>query len=371
MEKIFRIFSIAMIFVFTFNIMEIPTTAADYIDGNIVNGGWYRIQHVSSGKYLRIADGSKKNGAKLQICDLALDNSSVFQIYGCDDGTIKFISYNSGKVIEVNGSSKEDRAEVQQWTDKGYNNSLWYIERDENGFYSFRNRHSNKYLNVEGNCSENNTRLIQYRWDGTDAEKFKLVGLGIRDVSDATWITYADELVSNETYKPPVINETLVSFDRGIPQDGQRILYSVSYISHNKLIDIVCDNSKKDTITDILQNFSINEITDIVLEDALGEYAIFGRLLCALLGSEDNATWNHFIECARNALHNPNAPGLEIRTYITFKYENINGIWHCRGVYDYTSDHWYGGYDDSLSRFDSNGEWWLEFGYHSFNYSGT
>lgn len=367
MKEMCRIFSLIITLTLTINFMIIPSSAAKVAGGTIYNGGWYRIQHVGSGKYLHIADGSKKNGAKLQLYDLSLDNSSVFQIISCDNGTIKFISYNSGKVIEVNGSSKKERAAVQQWTDKGYKNSLWLPECDENGYYSFKNINSNMYLNVEGNCSENNTRLIQYKWDGTTAEKFRLIELDIKDVSDATWTTYGDDVLYTSDNNHLVINTTGFGSNTYIPQNGQRFLYSVSYISHDKLIDIVCDSSKKDTISELLLNFSINEITDLALEEALGKYAIFGRLFCALLNENDNKIWNQFIDCAQNALHNTNNPGLDIRTYVTIKYEyDYKNILYVIPEYDYTSEQWYGGHDNSLSRFESNGDWELVFGYHNF-----
>lgn len=325
-------------------------SAMTYVDGNnvtVVNNGYYRIQHVESGKFLDIRDKNMENGAVLQIWEeYAHNNNQIFQLIGVGDSKIVIKpNHSSGKVVEVRNSSMDDRAEVAQWDYVGIATQQWLLYQNEDNTYSFKNANSGLFLNIEGNNCDNGTRVIQYHDDGTTAMKFKLYRLDDTDITMATWRMDESSVVYTP-YKITTYTKNFTHYDgymeNGnlyLPTTGKKYLYSIEYIDYYTLLHTIGDSAKLDTLETMFKKFSRDKLIEIsgdkiieyankkglgYLSDIVinkGSYVI--ELLYMIYTDKSNKEWNVFVDNAIKAMEqncdNPifNKCGLKVTTYNT------------------------------------------------------
>lgn len=342
-----------------------------------ISNGYYRIIHIESGKYVDVKDESTDNGATLQIWEYAEGNQNqIFYIENKCNGKYAIYANHSQKAIEVRDSSKEDRATVAQWDYVKKTCQQWNIILNFDGSYSFVNVNSGKYLNVEGNETKNGTRLIQYYSDGTTAEKFKLVKMTSSDIIDAEWKTSADAL----TYEYFTISSTnnVCTSEFGYikngrwyyPSTSKNSLYSVTYIDKDKIIDMVTDSAKKDTLSTALSNYAKDEAYGKII-DKIAEYipgisevnTYILKPLCLMYKDGKNTEWNNFIDAANKAMKN--GKGIVITTKLKetpcYTYGALNncsgafGAYYTyRDTYSFEYKEWS---ENGVSEIQNNGKW--------------
>lgn len=187
--------------------------------------GWYTIQNVYTGKYIDVSGGGSGNGtniwqysgnntsAQYFRFDAVVPENGIYEISPkCAPGSVidisgagtgngtnvqiwgkanvdqqKFIfsrigntknftitAVHSGKRLDVEGQSNNADANIHQWSAHDGSSQQWAVRYQGGGYYAIQNVKSQKYLDVYCAGSANGTNVIQYHWNGCDAQLHKL-----------------------------------------------------------------------------------------------------------------------------------------------------------------------------------------------------
>lgn len=83
---------------------------------------------------------------------------------------------NSGKYLDISGGSSEDGANVQQWSYNGSEAQKFRLVSDENGYYSILTGASSysKAIDIASWGTTDGTNVIQWAYHGGDCQKFRI-----------------------------------------------------------------------------------------------------------------------------------------------------------------------------------------------------
>ena len=195
--------------------------------------GVYKLKNVNSGLYMDVADGSSENGANIRQWEGNGYDAQKFKIVSNDDGYYYLLTGASGytKSVDIDSGSGADGTNVLQWDYWGGDMQLYKVVQNGDGSYSFltkvsenksaievydfgtssgdniaqweywggpaqcwnlevvsadvaegiyyiKNANSGLYLDVADGSSENGANVAQWEYNGSDAQKFKLVPNG-------------------------------------------------------------------------------------------------------------------------------------------------------------------------------------------------
>merc|ERR1712086_139676 len=131
-----------------------------------VNAGVYGIESVHNGKYLHIAHNSKKDATNVEVYgdrDRHAKNrpSSLWSIREVNPGEYRIRNEHSGKYLHIANNSKKDATNVEVWGDhaNGRPGSLWSIREVNRGEYRIRSVHSGKYLHIANASKKDATNV--------------------------------------------------------------------------------------------------------------------------------------------------------------------------------------------------------------------
>ncbi len=142
-------------------------TAADYV-----------ITSKSSGKVLSVAGKSKDAGA--QLVQMTADNSAsqVWTVVDGGNGYYQLVNKGSNLALDIPRASKEAGVVPEQHEQSNKDNQKFAITKTNDGYYRISPKLVSDFaLNVYGNSKSNNAKVVQWKYDGADNEKwsFKLV----------------------------------------------------------------------------------------------------------------------------------------------------------------------------------------------------
>ena len=160
--------------------------AQNKCDGNkkTVDNGIYVIESlVGEGKVLDICGGEKKDGAKLHIWELSnnLSNSlnQIFYIDKNEDGSYAIESLHAEMFLGI----KEKCRDVKQFNPSFNDNYKWEINLKNNDEYELKLKSNKLNLDVCEGKSQNGTKLQLWESNNTNAQRFRLHKIGIKDTS--------------------------------------------------------------------------------------------------------------------------------------------------------------------------------------------
>ncbi len=286
-----------------------------------VSGNFYLIQHVNSKKYLDITDQSKANGARLQIWEKYPKRQNQVFRFEKVGNYWKITANHSGKAIEVRDSSKSNNAHVAQWDYAGIGCQLWSVISNKDGTVSFKNKNSKKYLDVAGNGKANGVKVVQYKSNGTTAQKFKLYRLDKTDYSSAVWKRSFNTSSISWTkfnYLNPVANYTNYERSGYYPTPGKKYLKKVEYIDADTVFNMIKQKGLNKSTRKQIQDVLKGEITEEWAANKLKSmgYDVPGvgialGILETLATSQSDAEWNKFVKTAKSG------KGIKKTTYVS------------------------------------------------------
>ncbi len=183
-----RLKSIFMMLIMLVNIIGEGAVfaAQNKCDGNkkTVDNGIYVIESlVGEGKVLDICGAEKTDGAKLHTWDKSknLNNSlnQVFYIDKNEDGSYAIMACHSGMFLGV----KDQERNVKQFNPSFKENYKWEINLKNNDEYELKLKSNKLSLDVSGGKSQNGTKLHLWESNNTNAQRFRLHKIGIKDTS--------------------------------------------------------------------------------------------------------------------------------------------------------------------------------------------
>ncbi|WP_247003636.1 S8 family serine peptidase [Halosolutus gelatinilyticus] len=135
-------------------------------DGDLVDGGTYRIINVNSGKALEVENGATENGATVQQWPAAAVDHHRWTIHEIREGVYQVLVAHTGKALDVADVSTDPGANVHQWDYVGGDNQHWRIEAVGDGEYRMIADHSGLGLEVDDWSTDDGANVIQWDYHG-------------------------------------------------------------------------------------------------------------------------------------------------------------------------------------------------------------
>ena len=139
------------------------------------NGKYKLVSKLNENKVLDISQGSKNNGANVNLWNFNNSNAQKFSIYYDSQGTYKIKAACSRKVLDVSGGSKKSGTNVIQYEEHHGDNQKWFLKDAGDGYFYIISKCNNMYLDVENSNVTNETNIRVCDFSGSDNQKFKIV----------------------------------------------------------------------------------------------------------------------------------------------------------------------------------------------------
>lgn len=162
----------------------------------------FKIKRVGNGYYV-ILTGASDYTSSLDVYNITANDGTnidqweywggdgqLFKIKQNSDGTVSFLPKSgTGKAVEVYNAGTSNGNNVDLWNDWGGSCQKWTLEKAVsdhtsyadmklNGTYYIKSVYSGLYLDVDNGSSADGTNVRQWSKNGSNAQKFKLVGVG-------------------------------------------------------------------------------------------------------------------------------------------------------------------------------------------------
>ena len=163
----------------TTSLLHIPNNTVaqkwSFSEVPIVESGTYSVvSGLNENKAVDIANGSKYNGANIQLYNDNGTDAQKWEIsYDDKTDTYKLFNKTANKAIDVDSASRESGANVQIYSSNNTCAQKWSIIRTGDK-YKIYSTCSGLALDVCGASTENGTNIWLYRDNGTDAQKWML-----------------------------------------------------------------------------------------------------------------------------------------------------------------------------------------------------
>ena len=150
----------------------------------IPKSGLYTVESKVGGRVLDINEGSLANEANAQIWERNGTAAQLFDIGWNSDLSANYLQNKaSGRFVDAAGG--DGTVNVWQYDGNGSHAQNWFLEPAGDGWYYVRNLFG-YYLDVDGLVDANGTNVKTWTFNGTDAQKWKLVPPSLADASIAS-----------------------------------------------------------------------------------------------------------------------------------------------------------------------------------------
>ena len=135
-----------------------------------IENGIYKIETILNNRpAFDITDGSKEDGALIQLWDYANSKQQKFEFTYQADGYYRIKSMHSGKVLAVKNN------DVIQKTEKGTDDEKWIITDEKDGTYSISSKSNGLNIDIPDYNAVNGQKVKMHYKNGTEAQKFNIV----------------------------------------------------------------------------------------------------------------------------------------------------------------------------------------------------
>lgn len=223
------------------SVRRFPTSSA------WIPNGIYLIQHIRTGRGIEIDNGNMTAGRQAQLWDMHGGNHQKFKLTRNDDGSYTIVPlHNTGMALDVWQASTNSGVAIAQSAVNGNNNQRWYIVEHSPGSFEIVSKHSGLAWDISGGgTAANGAKLQQYSCNDSDAQRFKLTGIGdvmfSRKISEkgqglsfqnSPDVASADSLQTNKDYYM-----WYRMFDSIAPDQNLNSRYKLNYKVELQLLD--------------------------------------------------------------------------------------------------------------------------------------
>ena len=169
--------------------------------GKSLKNGIYKITSILNNKpAFDITDGSKEDGAQIQLWDYLNASQQKFEIkYNEGDGYYTIKSLYTEKVLAVSDSKVTNGTTIIQKTEEGLDSEKWIIQDEGNGEYSINSKLNNLCIDTPDWDAVNGKKLVMHDWNGGTAQKYNFIEVGnYKTIEDGTYriAMFANDIMS-------------------------------------------------------------------------------------------------------------------------------------------------------------------------------
>jgi hypothetical protein len=143
---------------------------------SIISGGVYEIRSkLNASKTLTIANESTDSSARTQIWDSNGSDAQRFKIVKNSDNTYTLVNVKSGKALDVPSAIATAGEQLWQWDPNGTNAQKWLLHRNSDGSFTIVSTLDQALvIDVSGAATINGTATQLWSYNATDAQKWTL-----------------------------------------------------------------------------------------------------------------------------------------------------------------------------------------------------
>ena len=218
-----------------------------------IENGRYKIESIINNKpAFDIVDGSKKEGAQIQLWDYLEAEQQKFDITCDNNGYYEIKSVFTGKVLAIDNTKASNGTLIIQKTRKGTDDEKWIINKEDNGTYSINSKINNSSIDVPDYNAVNGQKLQLHDYNNGPAQKFMM-----------TRVSEPIKL-DNGTYRISMYTNQKISFDidAGKRENGANLqLWSwAGENSYQQQFKLIYNSSDK---TYLIYNINSGKVLDI------------------------------------------------------------------------------------------------------------
>lgn len=141
----------------------------------VVGSGTYTISLTGTDQVLDVAEGSKTNGANIQLYVSNKTATQKFSIaFDAKTGMYKITNVGADKVLDVAGAGKEWGTNVQSYVSNNTQAQRWYIEKMDAAQYRIYSACNGLVLDAAEGKTTNGTNIQTYVANGTKAQLWNI-----------------------------------------------------------------------------------------------------------------------------------------------------------------------------------------------------
>ncbi len=218
-----------------------------------IENGTYKIESILNNKpAFDIADGSKADGAKIQLWGYVNAEQQKFDITCDNNGYYEIRSAFTDKVLAIENNKASNGISIIQKTKQGTDDEKWIINSEGNGKYSINSKINNSSIDVPEYNAVDGQKLQLHDWNGETAQKFTFTKVKKK------------ERLKDGTYRITMFTNEKLSFDidAGKRENGANLqLWSwAGDTSYQQQFKLIYNESDK---TYVIYNINSGKVLDV------------------------------------------------------------------------------------------------------------
>ncbi|MEV4139676.1 RICIN domain-containing protein, partial [Dactylosporangium sp. NPDC049742] len=186
-------------------VAAVTTVAVRSADAaTIVQGTWYNLVNVNSGKVMEVTGASTADGATVTQYSSNGCQCQQFRFESAGTGWWRIVARHSGKAVDLWEWNTADGAEYRQWPISSGNNQQFSVQNIGDNIQLI-NRHSGKALEVWEWSTANGARISQFTDLNGANQQWRLVVAGTTTPTNTnpstSWPTKSGDASVNSTIK--------------------------------------------------------------------------------------------------------------------------------------------------------------------------
>lgn len=163
----------------------VSTIGTEVYENKTIENGDYMLESGNdSNRVLDLHNWDQNNGGNLEIYQKNGTLNQICHINYMDNGYYSLMIRHSNKYIHAQGSNSQTD-NVHQWEGTDSNNALWSFEPAGDNYYYIRCKSGN-YLDNSGGRTDNGNNVITYSFNGSGAQKWKLIPASSKEDSTSS-----------------------------------------------------------------------------------------------------------------------------------------------------------------------------------------
>lgn len=293
-RKILNIIKIVVLLSVFFGTLNISNTTFATDTNQTLEDGVYTIKSALNEKFVfDIYSSLKTNDAKVELWTGGGTKNQKFTLKYIGDGCYTISPVHSGKFIDVANNSKKPGAQVLQYEYHGGDNQKWIIKDAGNGYFNIISKSNGLYLDIPHSDAHDGSLVQVWTSNGCNNQKFKFV-------KDGEETPTGTKTINDGTYQIQTAEDTSKVVDIGgsSTQDGTNIgvwensstanqkfnikyrndgYYTISAMHSGKYIDVAGSSKQNGATVDQWEYHGGNNQQWVIRDAGNGYYYIISK----------------------------------------------------------------------------------------------
>lgn len=155
----------------------------EYVQSKEIRDGIYRIvPECAPSCVLGLSGNGTQDGTNVEIQERQENGSQLFAVSKIEGGFYSIRNVSSGKLLDVASGSEEAGGNIQIYTDNGTDAQKWILCGQEDDYYTVISVRSNLALDISGGQGTGGTNVQQWYFNYTGAQRFRFESAEQQDV---------------------------------------------------------------------------------------------------------------------------------------------------------------------------------------------